>query len=261
MVLLAFFGLPILFVVITSFKPWDAINTNALTFTPTLDNYINLLSSGLGQYDFGRYLVNSLIVSTVAVALGVIIGLPAAYSLSRLKVIDIGVFFLSFRFLPAVAVVIPVFIFFGALGLLDTYEGMILMYQVISVPYVVWMMQIYFNEVPDEIYQAAQIDGYSHFRILYRIMVPASLPGFLVTIWISFLFCWNEFFLALVLTRMVTESAPVAVSFFIGGMGRAIDWGPLTAAGVLMSLPLVVFVAVTQKYFVRAMTFGLVKLK
>lgn len=255
----AFFVLPFAFCVLTSFKPWADINSNALIFTPTLQNYIDLFGTGLGQYNFGKYLTNSLIVAAAATIVGTIVGIPAAYSLSKLRAPDLGVFFLSFRFLPAVSVVIPIFIQYQQLGLLDTYQGLSFVYLIIVLPYVVWMMKVYFDEVPDEIFQAAKIDGYSDLEIAFRILLPACLPGFLVTAWISFLFCWNEFFIALVLTRFTVQTAPVVTSFFIGSMGRANDWGPLTAAGILMSLPLFVFLIFAQRYFVRALTFGLLK--
>ena len=255
----AFFVFPIAFTVLTSFRPWSAIESNSLFFTPTLDNYINLFGKGLGQYNFGKFLTNSLIIASTATIVGAIIGIPAAYSLSRLRAPNLGVFFLSFRFLPAVSVVIPIFVQYRTLGLLDTYQGLSFVYLIIVVPYVVWMMKVYFDEVPDEIFQAAKIDGYSDLDIAFKILLPACLPGFLVTVWISFMFCWNEFFIALVLTRYMVQTAPVSISFFIGGMGRATDWGPLTAAGFLMSLPLFVFLIFAQRYFVKALTFGLLK--
>jgi len=258
-VFIVFFFGPIVLCAINSLRPHWAIVTNSLNFVPTIENYMSLMATGLEQFAFGRYFINSAIIAGGATVFGTVVSLPAAYALSRLKVANLGVFFLSFRFLPITTVLLPIFILWQFLGLVDTYQGMILLYMIIVVPYTVWMMQIYFNEIPDEIFQAAQIDGYSNLEILFRIMLPACLPGFLVTVWISFLFCWNEFFLALVLSGTSAETAPVACSFFLGTLGIGHRWGELSAAGILMSIPLFIFIAFTQKYFVKALSFGLVK--
>jgi multiple sugar transport system permease protein len=261
-IFLCFFFLPIAFMAINSFRPHWAIVSNSFAFAPTLQNYETLLGSGLEQYHYGVFLLNSSILAVGATVLGVALGLPAAFALSKLNLKgagNLGVFFLSFRFLPITAVLIPLFVLWQQLNLADTYHGMILVYLVITIPYCVWMMQIYFNEVPDEIFQAAQIDGYSNPQILWKILIPACIPGLLVTIWIMFLFCWNEFFLALVLTRVATSTATVTPSYFLANLGQGYLWGELTAAGLLMSLPLFALIGFTQKYFIKALSFGLVK--
>jgi len=257
---------PVIWVVITSFKMPEDIYANSVIFQPTLRNFIELLFPATPENpwrkNFAPNYLNSLIVSVVSTSIAALIGTPTAYSLSRLGVRgakNVGLLFLSFRFLPAIIVMVPLFLLFQALRLLDTYLGVIIAYLLIALPYIVWMLEGFFDEIPRELTDAALIDGYSHMQILFRILLPAAKTAFAVTILIAFLFCWNDLVIALTLTRKFVVTAPVRATEFFGAWGVPIEWGTVTAAAFILSFPLFFVVIFLQKYLVRALTFGVVR--
>lgn len=257
---------PVIFLTITSFKLPEDIYSNALIFPPTLKNFIDLLFPASPEEPWRKFFLpnylNTIIISGLSTAIATLIGTPTAYALSRLRVKgakNIAMLFLSFRFLPVVIVMMPLFLLFQALGIFDTYFGVILAYQLIALPYIVWMLEGFFDEIPRELTDAARVDGYSHLGILYRILLPAAKTSFVVTILIAFLFCWNDLVIALILTRKLVRTGPVRAVEFFGAWGVPIEWGVVTAASFILSFPLFFVIIFLQRYLVRALTFGIVR--
>ena len=191
-------------ILLTSLKnPGDIISVPPkFVFTPTIDNYaVLVIGEHRGQYsstrpDFPLFFLNSMIISLGAVALSVAASIPAAYALARFNFPlknALAFVFMSFRFVPFIAFVIPLYLLFQRFGLYDTHIGLILAYQLITLPFTIWMLRSFFMEVPLEIQEAATIDGCSWLGVLVRVILPLSMPGLAVTIILGFIFCWNAF--------------------------------------------------------------------
>lgn len=225
-------------------------------FIPTLQNYAEILSS----QDFWRSYGNSVAISVCSVALGVSVGVPCAYGLSRFQLKGKGVlggWILSTRFAPPVAVLLPFFMMFAALGLTDTHLGLILVYLVINLPLIIWLMYGFFQEVPKELEEAALIDGANPVQAFWRIVMPLVTPGMVSTLILSLIYCWNELMFSLILSSTQTRTLPVAIYSFVSY--QEIAWGSLSAAGMMAILPVAVFTLLIQKHLVTGLTFGAVK--
>ena len=218
---------PVLWVGLTAFK--DRVDIFAippnLLFTPTLDNFARIflrttLDGASESTNFAGFFLNSVILSFSSVLLALVIGLLGAYSVSRytFRNRDFVMFsILSTRMLPAVAVVIPVYLLFRSLRFMDSYAGMILLYAAFNLPFVIWMMKSFFDELPREIEEAAQVDGSSPVAVLFKIALPQVKSGIAATVVISLLFTWNEFLFALMLTGSKTRTVPVALARTLQG--------------------------------------------
>ena len=235
-------------------------------FQPTLQNYQEVLFgvSGFGyldtKSDFPLYFKNTLIISTGAVLLSVLIGVPAAYALARYKYTgkeDIAFTFLSFRFAPELAVIIPIFIIFQTLGLYDTYLGLILVYQLIAAPLLIWVLRGYFEDIPVEVEQAAMVDGYGWWGIFRKIALPLVLPGLAAAVILSFIFCWNSFSFALILSGRETQPLTLGLLGYFSAV--EVKWGQLAAASIITILPELVLAFLVLKYLIRGLTFGAVR--
>jgi multiple sugar transport system permease protein len=256
---LLIFLFPILSIILISFQgKSDALSwPPKLLFRPTWENYINIFS----LYPFGEYLRNSLVVTASATALSLILGLPAAYALTRLEIRqkeNIALWFLSLRVLPPIGVVIPFFILLRNAHLLDNPVGLVLVYLTFNVPFVIWVSRGFFREVDPEIQDAALVDGCSIFGVFLRVAVPVARGGVAATAILTALYTWNEFIFALVLTS--TEHAmtmPVAVTLFIRETG--IGWGNIGAAAAFMFLPMFILTLSVQRYIVSGLSLGAVK--
>jgi multiple sugar transport system permease protein len=253
------FIFPILAIVLISFQgKSDALSwPPKFLFWPTLENYVNIFS----LYPFGDYLRNSLVVTAAATALSLVLGLPAAYALTRLQIRqkeNIALWFLSLRVLPPIGVVIPFFILLRNARLLDNPIGLVLVYLTFNVPFVIWVSRGFFREVDAEIQDAALVDGCSIYGVFLRIALPVARGGIAATAILTALYTWNEFIFALVLTS--TEHAmtmPVAVTLFIRETG--IGWGNIGAAAVFMFLPMFILTLSVQRYIVSGLSLGAVK--
>ncbi|MCX7380040.1 MAG: carbohydrate ABC transporter permease [Alphaproteobacteria bacterium] len=259
---------PFLWILLTSLKsPGDIISVPpTFIFTPTLDNYAALvIGEQRGQYsstrpDFPNYFLNSIIISGGAVLLSLAAGIPSAYALARFDFPLKGALaftFMSFRFVPFIAFVIPLYLVYQQLGLYNTYSGLILAYQLITLPFTIWMLRSFFQEIPLEIQEAAKIDGCTWFGVLTRVILPLSMPGLAVTIILGFIFCWNAFNYPLMLAGRQTFPVTVGAIQFISY--EQVLWGQMAAATLVSALPQLILSLMVQKYIVRGLTMGAVK--
>jgi multiple sugar transport system permease protein len=264
--LAAFILAPIIWIVMMSFK--SAIDVVSVPpkfiFTPTLDNYLALF--GLGKVGlvtgsaFLSYFKNSLILSLGSVVLSLILGLPAAYAIARLRFAakeSLAFTFLSFRFVPEITIILPLYVVYQKLHLYNTFIGLILVYQLISLPLMIWMMRSYFEEIPIAIEQAARTDGYSWASAFFRLVLPLAAPGMAATLVLSFIFCWNNFVFGLMLGGVSTQPVTVGLLSFMGT--NEVQWGLMAAATVIAVVPEMAMALAVQRYMIRGLTFGAVK--
>ena len=249
---------PVYWIVLTSFKPASEINNPTPTFlaTPTLDNYRDLF----GQFDFAHVLTNSIAIACISCAIVIVLGVLAAYALARMDVPGakhIALWILSLRFIPAIAVGIPFYLEWQKLNLLDSWTGLVLVYVAFNLPFAIWLLRGFLAEVPIELEEAALLDGLSRLQIIRRIVVPVALPGLASTAIFTFVFMWNEYLMALLLTSVDAVTVPVSITKFI--MPYSILWGDLSAAVVIQLIPMLVVVFLLQRHIVRGMTLGAVK--
>ncbi|WP_240790015.1 carbohydrate ABC transporter permease [Roseomonas sp. HF4] len=257
LVLAAMAMAPFLWLLQMSFKTNAQIFTfpPELFFAPTLENY-----AALWETDFRRSFVNSLVVSTAATVLPMLLGVPAAYALSRWQARaagSISLWILASRMAPPIAFTIPYFLAYRHLGLIDTWAGLVLIYLTFNLSLVIWMMRPFFDQLPQALEEAAWIDGATTAQGFFRIVLPLAAPGLAATAILCFLFAWNDFFFALILTRTEAMTAPVAVVNFMNYEGW--EWGRIAAGGTMVMLPVLVFSLLVRRYLVHGLTGGAVK--
>jgi len=260
------FFFPVIYLVITGFKTEDAAvllppgllpigQGLPLGFTLTLENYEVIFDRG-----FGPFFLNSIIAVGVSSVLIVVLGVPAGYALvwrQGKRAYDILFFFLSTKFLPAVGVIIPIFVIARDLKGLDNLATLIVMYTAMNLPIAIWLMRSFFDEIPKEVMQAARVDGATLRQELQHIAIPMIFPGLIATVFISIIFAWNEFFFAVNL--MATKGATVPM-FMIGFVtSEGLFWAKLAAAGTMAMMPVVILGWVAQKQLVRGLSLGAVK--
>ncbi len=249
--------LPLYWLLSTAFKNGNdafALPPRYVT-KPTLSNFTQILG---GQ--FAHYVLNSVIVAIGSTAVALLLGVPAGYAFARSPIRGAKVFntwFVLAYVAPPVVFIIPLYIMYQHLHLLDTYQGLILAYETGLLPFTIWLMRVYFNEVPRELDEAAWIDGCSKMRALWKVVLPTVWPGLTTVGLLVFLASWGEYFGALILTGPHTETAPVAVEGYIGTTFA--NWSELAAAGVVLVVPALLATIVVQRGFVRGLTFGAVK--
>ncbi len=249
---------PVYWILLTSFKPIREINSAipVFIFTPTIENYSDLFA----KFDFARVLMNSIVVTFVTCAIVVALGIMAAYSLARMKVPGekhIALWILSLRFMPPIAVAIPFYIKWQDFHLLDTYPGLIIVYVAFGLPFAIWLLRGFLADVPVELEEAALLDGLSRLQIIWRIVVPVILPGIASTAIFTFVFTWNEYLMALMLTSFNAVTVPVTIAKFV--MPYTILWGDLSAAVLIQVVPMLIVVFLLQRHIVRGMSLGAVK--
>lgn len=247
---------PLIWMVILSFKPDAQMFNTTFIFSPTLDNYRNVLF----RSDYPRYMRDSLIVSALAVVVSVIVGVPAAYALARYdfkKKEDIAFQILSFKFAPEILVVLPLFMIYQKLHLYDTYLGLIWVYQLISMPLLIWVVRGYFEDISVEIEYAAQVDGYTWYQIFFKNLIPLIRPGLVSAALLAFIFAWNEFTFPLLLAGAKVQTITVAITKYLGT--DTAHYGQLAVAAVISALPAIIFALIIQKHLVRGLSFGAVK--
>jgi multiple sugar transport system permease protein len=223
------------------------------------------------HFDFGNFaramtvfggahaLVSSLIVALSNTVLVIGFGVLLAYSMGRFKVggDNMSFFVLSLLFAPPVVAIMPLFIIFKTLRMLDTYPVLFLSYILINMPFAVWIMKGFFEDIPHGIENAALLDGYSRFHAFRKYILPLAVPGIAVTALFVFIFSWNEFLFALIFTRSQTQTLPITLAGMTGG--HEIPWGEISALSLIAILPGVILTLFFQKYLVRGLTFGAVK--
>lgn len=252
-----FFVFPVLWLVLTAFKEENQAATDppTLFFQPTLDRFAVVLEA-----DFLPYLGNSLIATTMSTVLVLVLGLPAAFALSvapvkRTK--DVLFFFISTKMLPVVAVVVPIYVAAAHLSMLDNVWTLVVLYTAMNLPIAVWMLRSFFLEVPTAIVEAARMEGAGLPRVLWSVMLPVMAPGVAATALICMIFAWNEFFLAVNLTAAQAATVPVFLTGYITSEGLFV--AQLSAAVVMVSLPIVVVGWTAQRQLVRGLSMGAVK--
>jgi multiple sugar transport system permease protein len=248
---------PIYFMLTTSFKyPIQTYDPAIWLFYPTMANYQSLADN----YAVWSRLLNSVIVTGGSVLLSLVLGALAAYGFAKYEFRgkeNIAGWMLSMRFLPAMSVVIPLFLIANSLHVLDTQLLLIVVYLTFNVPFAAWLLRGFFEEIPVELEDAAMVDGASRGQILWRIVLPLSAPGIFATAALLVIATWNEFALALFLATYQARTMPTMTSQF--QTVRGILWGELTALGVLTTLPVLIFAILARKYLVRGLTFGALK--
>lgn len=224
-----------------------------LVFTPILGNYVKVFQ----EQNFLKYFVNSSIVGITAVAISLMLGLPAAYSIARFKQKKLSVFILVARLMPGISFLMPWYIIFSRLHLMDRYIALILSHMLIALPIVVWIMSAYFETVPIEMEESAMVDGATRQRAFMSIILPVSTPGIVTSITLSFIFSWNNFMFSQVLSMEKTKTLPIAVYNFVSY--AEVDWGAVMAAAVAIMAPAIILTMIFQKYVVKGLTMGAVK--
>jgi multiple sugar transport system permease protein len=260
--------LPFFWILVTSLKqPRDMLAVPPkLIFSPTTENYEAIfIGKQRGLYasarpDFPRFFLNSVVISSGAVALSVGTGVLASYALARYTFAlkePLAFLFLSFRFAPFITFLIPLYILYQQLGLYNSYLGLILAYQLITLPFTIWMLRSFFMEIPLEVEEAAKIDGCSWWGVLTRVILPLSLPGIAVTVILGFMFSWNAFNYPLMLAGRQTFPVTVGAIQFISY--EQVLWGQMAAASLVAVMPQLLLSLLVQKYIVRGLTMGAVR--
>jgi multiple sugar transport system permease protein len=248
---------PIAWMFLTAFKsPRDAYSLS-LNFTPTLNNFVTVFSD---PWNLQHMVLNSVIVASVTVLIAVPCASLAAYSFSRFRVKGRKFLFflvLSTQFIPAVVIVLPFFLMFRQLGLLDTRIALIIVNLAIVTPFVIWMIKGYIDAIPTDSEEAAMIDGASRLRVIRDIVLPVAAPGILTSSIFCFILTWNEFLFSLILTRRDAVTLPVGLVNFRTERGDL--WELMSAAGVMITVPIFIMALLIQKHFTRGMTAGAVK--
>ncbi|MDX8434506.1 MULTISPECIES: carbohydrate ABC transporter permease [Mesorhizobium] len=263
-----FFMFPIAWIFMMSFQTNETILRipPQLIFEPTLANYTALITGKLvtaaGTLDiaFMRNLWNSVFLSVTSVAVSLLLGVPAAYAFARHKFRgseDIAFTLLSFRFAPALLVLLPLTLYFQKLGLANTYIGLIWVYQLICLPLILWIVRGYFEDIPADIEYAYRIGGHSWFATFRKIALPLAGPGIAAAGLLAFIFAWNNFVFALVLASADKQPVTVGALAFITSSG--IQYGQISAAIVLSITPTLALALYAQRYLVEGLSLGAVK--
>jgi multiple sugar transport system permease protein len=260
---------PVLWIILTAFKTYsDALAIPPVwLFTPTLENFVQVFSRSYSAgaeavaTGFDRFFFNSIFIAGSSVLIALVVGTLAAYGFSRfpLRGNDTYLFIiLTTRMMPAIVVIIPIFLMFQVTGLAGTYLGIILLYAVFNLPFTIWMMKSFFDELSPDVEDAARMDGSSEVRLFFKICLPQVVAGIAATAVFGLILTWNEFLFALLLTGVETRTIPVAMAQTIGG-DIGVRWGLLAAIETLFLIPVIVVVFVLQNHLLRGVTFGTIK--
>lgn len=255
---------PIVWMVLLALKTPAQQTTTYFTFSPTLENFSTVLSrkgTELTSVDFKAALVTSLINCGGAVIVSLVIGIPAAYAAGRWQYKgsnDLMFTMLSFRFAPELMVIVPLFVIYNQIGLFDTKVGMVWVLQLVTMPLVVWILRSYFQDLPEDLEQAALLDGYTRRRAFVMVALPLVRPGIAAAALLAFIFAWNNYVFPLILADSNAGTVTVAITKFLGGGGQAY-YNLTAAAAVIAALPPLILALTIQRYLVRGLSFGAVK--
>ncbi|HAK45623.1 MAG TPA: sugar ABC transporter permease [Spirochaeta sp.] len=286
--------IPLFYIVNTSFRPWAEIKAYPpkLIYEPSIGSYIRVFtarsvySPGTApsekelaemkwyekivyedtneeitrRGDFPKRYLNSLIISILTTLITIILGTLAAYGFSRFKVKGEGnllFFILSTRMLPPVIVVIPVFLMYRTFGLNDSHLGLVLLYTAFNVSFAVWVLKGFIDEIPREYEEAAMVDGYTRWETFRKVVLPQSVTGIAATAVFVFIFSWNEYAFAFLLTRNTAQTVPAWLPYQMGVLGY--DWGAAAAGSVMFLIPAMVLTILLRKHLVRGISFGAIR--
>jgi multiple sugar transport system permease protein len=246
---------PFLWLVQLAFRPAADVFDDDILFAPTLGAFTSLL-----QGNFLRSFGNSLLVSTISTTLSLVIGVPAAYVLARWDFRGkrhVALWILVTRMAPPIAFTIPFYLAYRWLGLQDTVTGLVIVYLTFNLAVVIWMMQTFFEAIPTGLEEAAWIDGAGIWQTFMLVVLPLAAPGLTATAVLCFIFSWNDFFYALILTRTNAVTAPVAIVNFLQYEGW--EWSKIAAAGTLVVLPVLIFAVLVRAWLVKGLIAGSLK--
>ncbi|MGY3610423.1 MULTISPECIES: carbohydrate ABC transporter permease [unclassified Bradyrhizobium] len=260
---------PLVWIVLMSLKQQAEVMAwpPSFVFSPTLENFRVLFdvaqagstSYGTIKVDFLTPIINSVVIALGSVIISLLAGVPAGYVLARRDIPlkeDIAFFILGFRFAPVLLVLIPLFNVFQTVGLYDTYFGMIWVYQVITLPMIIWLSRSYIEDIPKDIEEAAAMDGAKPFRVVVHIVVPLLKPGLIGASLLIFLLAWHNFALGLILS---STKAPVTVAL-LKLLNPGVQFYPVMAAGLVVTMIVpVILIIIGQRHLERGLTFGAVK--
>ncbi len=252
-----FFLFPIYWLFMISFKTADEIYSFPPVWWPKslqFNNYAVLFKDGDAMTVW-----NSLVIASGSTILAMLFGTIAAYSLARYKTggDNLSNWIISQRMVPPIAVVFPIFLLYVFLGWVDTYIGMILLYTAFNLPYVIWMMRGYIQDIPRSLEESALVDGCTRWQVIWKVVFPMCRAGLFATAIFTFVFAWNEFLFALVLTRTEVVTYTVQVTHYFGGQSNF--WTKIAAMSVLGTLPVFIAVLFMQRFMVRGISLGAVK--
>lgn len=252
-----FFLFPIYWLFMISFKTPEEIFAYPPVWWPAslqTGNYAVLFKDGDAWTVW-----NSLVLASTSTVLAMVLGTMAAYSIARFGTggKHYANWVISNRMIPPIAIVFPVFLLYVKLGWVDTYHGLIVLYTAFNLPYVIWMMRGYVQDVPIELEEAALVDGCTRWQVLWKVVFPVVRGGLFATAVFTFVFAWNDFLFALILSRSQVVTFPVQVTHYFGGQSNF--WAKIAAMSVLGTLPIFVVVATLQRFLVRGISLGAVK--
>jgi multiple sugar transport system permease protein len=251
---------PLYWMVVTAFRPFmetsGAYPPTLLPKTFTLENF----HIALVEKEGAKALLDSVIISLGSLALCIAVGIPGAYSLSRYHLLGGRLPFtvLSFRFMPAIVVSVALYQVATTTGFQDTHLALILVNTLIGLPFLIWVMKGFFDEIPVEIEEAAAIDGASRHRMLWHIVVPLATPGLVTTSLFVFVFAWNELLFAVILTDVSVRPFPKLIPGMTAGVSEP-HWGAIAAMSVIVTVPVLLAAFYLQRYIVRGLTYGAVR--
>lgn len=268
-VMLVIFLFPIYWIVTTSLKGQSDVVTlppHLFDFRPTLANYVSVLQgtttfqTAVAVPDFSADLLHSFVIGIASTGLALLLGTPAAYTLARIRFRGrsaVALAILATRILPPLGILVPVFVLYSRMHLIDTFSGLIVLYLSFSLSLVIWMMRGFIEDIPPALEECAMVDGSGRLGALIRITLPLVAPGLAATAILSLLFNWNEFLFAVTLTSQSARTAPVAASLFLSS--HVVVWGNLSAACVLIAGPIFIFALMVQRHLVRGLVSGAVR--
>ncbi|MBG6056050.1 multiple sugar transport system permease protein [Salinibacterium sp. CAN_S4] len=258
-VVLVIYGFPFIYLLLTSFKtPLDAIAVPASVLPSqwTLENYV----AALTKDGVAPALINSVVTAVLSTVFSLVLAVPAAYAITRYRTPSGRVFVLAAlvtRMVPTIAVGAPLVETMRTLGLTDTSLGLAIAHTTISLPLSIWLMSSFFESVPDELEEAAKVDGASRLGALWRVVLPVVSGGLAVTAIFAFLASWNEFLFSLLLTSVRAQTTPIVIANFQTQFG--LDWGAMTALAAVYSIPVILLTLALQRHIVAGLTLGAVK--
>ncbi|HEX7280316.1 MAG TPA: carbohydrate ABC transporter permease [Solirubrobacterales bacterium] len=256
--------IPVLWLISISLKPPEALTDQR--FIPaevSFDNYKSLFEGGIDDSPFIKPLINSIVIALITTVIAIVLAAFCAYAIARLefpgkRVILAGA--LAIAMFPPISTVGPLFDMWRALGLYDTYVGLIIPYLTFSLPLAIYVLVAFFREIPWELEQAAQVDGATPFQAFTKVIVPLAAPGVFTAAILVFIFCWNDFLFAISLTSSdASRTVPAALAFFTGESAFTAPTGSIAAAAVVVTIPIIVFVLFFQRRIVAGLTAGAVK--
>ncbi len=248
---------PIVWIFLAAFKSHVDVYQLKLFFTPTLENFGTVFDD---PYRLGQKLWNSTIVAFVTVVFAIPVATCAAYSFSRFRLTGettMLVMILATQFVPAVVIILPFFIMFRDIGLLDTRLGLILVNLAIVMPFAIWMIKGFIDGIPIDTEESALVDGSTRMQVIRNIVLPMAAPGIVTAAIFCFIIAWNDFLFALILTTNEAVTLPVGLALFKAEEGDL--WNLLAAAGIIIMVPMFVLALIIQKHFVQGMTMGAVR--